>query len=614
MKLPSITHLAHLSSKTFVRFPFVIINAILGSVLAIVLVELSYESAARFRFLNNVLMSTALGIPLFTTIVLYAEKKKWHATLKLVTQLIGAFLLAAYSVSLPFDVSSSPSHHLIRFALFVVGLHFLIAFAPFAGKNEINGFWQYNRSLFLRFLTAVLYSAVLYAGLAIALAAVNHLFSIDIKFERYYQLWLMIIGIFNTWFFLAGVPENLDALNTETEYPKGLKIFTQYILIPLVLVYLLILYAYAVKIIINWDWPKGWVANLILGFSITGILSLLLVYPVQDRVENVWIRTFSRRYYLALVPLVFMLLLAVWRRISDYGVTENRYFVSVLGIWLAGVVAYFLLSRAGNIKVIPATLCAIALLSSFGPWGAFSISEQSQVTRLKDLLTKHGILVDGKVRKVQAEVGFGDIKEICSIVRYMVNVHGSEGIQPLFSENLESLGKEKGGTAGGDGRYGRPGLIVGLMGLSYIDEWQTKQSTYYQFAAKRQDLINIEGYDFLLRSQVFSSGQSSSIFSIEGEKYTIAFDRNTSKLIISRGDDATASIALELSPMLDSLIQVYARSNVFYNIPPEKMSVAQSGPKLKSKICVLNIQSEKMKDSIKSNYVEADVLIGRTSR
>jgi hypothetical protein len=108
----------------------------------------------------------------------------------------------------------------------------------------------------------------------------KQLFQVDIKDKYYFDLFIIISGIFNTWFFLSGVPENLPSLEDETSYPKGLKIFTIYVLLPLVCIYLVILYAYAGKILITTQWPVGWVAYLVIAFSIFGILSFLLIYPL----------------------------------------------------------------------------------------------------------------------------------------------------------------------------------------------------------------------------------------------------------------------------------------------------------------------------------------------
>ena len=55
-----------------------------------------------------------------------------------------------------------------------------------------------------------------------------------------------------------------------------------------------------------------------------------------------------------------MLLLAIGKRIQQYGVTEDRYFLVALALWLSGIALFFIVRRNGDIRVIPATLCVLA--------------------------------------------------------------------------------------------------------------------------------------------------------------------------------------------------------------------------------------------------------------
>ena len=158
----------------------------------------------------------------------------------------------------------------------------------------MEAFWEFNKTLFLRILISALYTAVLYIGLVVAMAAIDQLLEIDIDDDRYLQLFIFQVGIFNTWFFLSGIPKFNNTSELEIEYPKPLKVFVQYVLIPLVTVYIAILYVYTGKIIIQWELPNGWVSYLVLSFSIAGILSLLLLFPIRNQKENTWIRIYSK--------------------------------------------------------------------------------------------------------------------------------------------------------------------------------------------------------------------------------------------------------------------------------------------------------------------------------
>src|SRR5690606_19950461 len=183
----------------------------------------------------------------------------------------------------------------------------------------------------------------------------------------YGQLFVLIAVGFNTLFFLAGVPAAFDATPSAEPYPKGLKIFTQYVLIPLMTIYLAILLVYEIKILVEWEMPKGIVATLILGYAVFGMLSLLLIWPTRGDDGNRWVRLFSRSFYLTMLPLIVLLALAVYQRVSHYGFTEERYILMVLTIWLAAITAYFLSSQKDDIRLIPVSLAALALLSTFGP-------------------------------------------------------------------------------------------------------------------------------------------------------------------------------------------------------------------------------------------------------
>ena len=139
-----------------------------------------------------------------------------------------------------------------------------------------------------------------------------------------------------------------------------MELLNRFIVVPLVLVYMLILYLYAGKIVIEASWPKGGVAGYVLGFSVLGLLSVVLLYPLKDREGNRWIGTYLKWLCIFILPQTAVLFLSVWRRVSEYGVTESRYFGILAAFLLAGICLYFLASRTKNIKVLPVTLCITA--------------------------------------------------------------------------------------------------------------------------------------------------------------------------------------------------------------------------------------------------------------
>ena len=73
---------------------------------------------------------------------------------------------------------------------------------------------------------------VLFVGLAVALAALDNLFGLDVPAETYVRCWIALWFVVNTWVFLGGVPDDLPSLQHQTDYPTGLKVFAQYVLVP----------------------------------------------------------------------------------------------------------------------------------------------------------------------------------------------------------------------------------------------------------------------------------------------------------------------------------------------------------------------------------------------
>ncbi|MCX6133034.1 MAG: DUF4153 domain-containing protein [Ignavibacteriales bacterium] len=603
MKLPSITQAVRDARLTFVRFPLVITDALIGTVAMLILID--HEQPPNPSFLFQVVSAAVLGFPLLACLAITAEKKKWGKSISLGAQFVGLVLVALYSLSVPQDLINAPAIHMIRMALLGTGLVLAALVAPYMLTGSVHGFWQYCKTIVLRLLIAFLYAVVLWIGLALALAALNNLFGVEIPGRRYFELWVALQGIFTPWFFLAGMPDDLNELDTLTEYPKGLKIFSQYILLPLVLTYLVILYAYLGKILLAWDWPQGWVSALILGFISTGLFSIVLLHPINGRTENVWINTASRWFFVVIIPLIIMLFLAIWRRVSEYGVTEGRYLAIALGIWLCIIVVYFIISKAKNIMMLPASLCLASFLVTFGPWSTFAVSERSQIARLQDLLTKNKILVNGSVHAQRDSIPFEDTKQISAIISYLHDIHGYSRIQPWFAQ---SLLKDSGGSLSA---YQDPAGIAKLMGVEYVEVWRTGGGGMMVFFTDKERPMEIGGYDQMWRGQRFIAGETKSV-SNGTIRYRLDAGMN-SVTIFAPGDGTPSdSLVVDLGPAIDGLVKSYGFGNN-NRVAPEKMSAGAANEHFKVKVNLTFLRIERKAGVLKPMAYDGDILytIGR---
>lgn len=420
IKLPSITTLWQTTYQAIVRFPIQFIIIIIAVGLWWLAIDNPDGSHSQTLYsllaVCNFAFCITLASDLFSEIRSLTIGKRW----------LFRILSLGFSLLLFFILSPKwVDEDLYRIGLFILAGHLLLSFLPFSKKNNDHALWQYNKLLLLRFLTAIFYSGALFVGLVIALLSVENLFNLTIDGTVYSRLF-GVIGIgFNTLFFLTGIPKNIHSIETDEDYPKGLKLFTQYVLIPLVTVYLAILLSYEFKIILEQSLPQGLVSILILGYAVLGILAYLLIYPIKERADHEWIKTFSRLFFYFMIPLLILLFVAIETRISNYGITESRYFLIVLALWLSGITVYFLISKSPSIQIIPASLCALAVLSTFGPQSASSITKKSQISRYQSL----GNDEDSKKQKA-------------SIIHYMTRTHGLRSLQALTSVDLNAVQQE----------------------------------------------------------------------------------------------------------------------------------------------------------------------------
>jgi hypothetical protein len=598
VKLPSITQAVADARDTYLRFPFLILDAIIGTMCALILID--YAGPSGPTVLMRIVFGAVLAFPLLGGLAIVSEKMKWGRAISLGLQCAGVALAGLYSLTVPLDIEGAPHIHVLRLAMLTAGMVLFVFSAPYVRHENELGYWNYCKTLCLRAITAGLYAVVLYGGLAIALAALDVLFGVHIPGKRYAELWLFINGIFTTWFFLAGIPKELDSLDRVTDYPKGLQIFSQYILFPLVLVYLVILYAYLGKILLAWDWPKGWVSGLTLGFVATGFASLLLLHPIRDRIENRWINTASRWFYVVIIPLTVMLFLAIWRRVSEYGITEGRYLGLATVVWLCVVTAYFIFSRKKKILFIAASLCVEVFVVSIGPWGMFAVSENSQAAHLKNLLIENKILVGGRVQSAHAAVPFETTKQISSIVGYLRDVHGFDAIQPWFGESLKE------DSAGKENAYKRPELVTKLMGIEYVNQWATPPGEITVLSADREGAMDIGGYERLLRGRSVGTMSANGTPPDQGIAFRFWGEPCMMTVALSPDGNAADSLQIDLKPLVDALIAEYGGATKD-NIPPEKMAIAAANRTARVKVFFSSIRIKRRNGKPEMESFDAEI-------
>jgi hypothetical protein len=592
---------------TLLRFPLPVVMTIVATVAANYIVSLDDSSGAspQIDTAMRIIRTCFLGFPLALAIVLFLEKNKVpNVFINLCrVALIGVLLL--YYFTLPGKLTVIDD---VRFVLLTLAAHLLVSFLPFIDRNDNNGFWQYNRMLFMRLLTGLLYSVVLYMGLALALQALNSLFGVHFDNNNFVRLWVYIIGVFNSLFFLAGIPANIGNLRHEDYYPKGLKIFAQFVLLPLVAVYLLILYSYSVKILLQWEWPQGWVSYLVLGFVITGIFSFLLIEPIKHQQGNAWIRIYSKVFYIALLPLVIVLFLAVRVRINEYGITENRYFLIGLTTWLAAIAVYFLVSKKKNIKIIPITLFALTLLSIIGPWNAFNVAERSQMRIFDALVEKHKLLNNSKFNAVAKTIPLEDNRQLSSVVKFLHDRERLNLLQAYFDAPIDVIAsKQHPESQVADMPENN---LMRAMGLPYVDRWYTAETAEMLYFTKEvQEVKVVSGYDLSLRysSQDYLAQEDTTgkavVYEYEGKKYAIVSDSLFNRLSVYCNDSLL--MEFDIDSISTKLRGEYKGAGEM--VPAAAMTIQATNGKNKFMLSLEHVTLRKQEKDGKYRVIDVDV-------
>ena len=265
---------------------------------------------------------------------------------------------------------------------------------PFVRNNQA---FTYRNFTTLYYITSSIAGWGLVSGLVAAiLASISTLFNID--FSEWFQkhLYSSITAFCLPLFFLVFQQRQE---NTEMTLNRSFDILVNFILVPALMIFTALLYAYVGKIILAEALPKGMVSNIALPYLVGG----LGVYALRSiSVKANWDSFFKFFPYLSIVPIV-LLWLAIDRRISAYAWTEQRIYLMALASAITIAYTILIIPKIRQYRLISVVVIA-AIFAMTWVVKPKEIAYQSQTERFEHLLTKLN-LSDGQ-GKIRDDVDF----------------------------------------------------------------------------------------------------------------------------------------------------------------------------------------------------------------
>ncbi|SET64703.1 protein of unknown function [Natronincola peptidivorans] len=490
-------------SFSYKRFPMSLLLAGLVTIIIMIMNHSSYHLQETY---SRIAMTLALGIPLTLSVHVYFEGKtdtsKRHQVLYHFAVII---LLFVYYLFLLNDLNMVTS---TRYTAYTISFYLLFSFIPYLHRKE--NYELYVIRLFSRFVVSYVYSVILYLGLAAILGTINLLFNANIPGKLFFDMAVIVAGIFAPAFFLSDIPKWNEEIIIDS-YPKVLGVLLQFIILPLLTVYTLILYAYFGKSIITMQLPQGIIGNLVLWYSIISVIILFFIYPLKN--SNQWVKFFLAFFPKAILPLVAMMFVAIATRINAYGITESRYFVLIVGLWVTGVMIYYAVKKNIHTIIITISLAIIGFLAVTGPWSAYSVSKLSQNHRFEEILLAYG-MVDSEsgIQEPEKELVEADKKEINSIIMYFNNNYDLHDIRYLPEDfQLDDMDDLFGFPFMGGGRgdfrnneyfayyLDNRSIVIDIRSFDYFAEYISYQQENLQSMDDNYSISHNENHEFVIK-------------------------------------------------------------------------------------------------------------------
>lgn len=379
-------------STAFKRFPLAAAFAIFATIAFIYVYE-SGHSPTEYKFSHWLMIYPIAASMIALSVSLVQESRKKFSVLP---HIIAGTIWLAISIALvlyfPKNSNDIGRTYVGMTYSFIYTTSFLSIFvAPFFKQKDENGFWVFLMKNAKAAVVAIAISVVLLIAIDGLLFGFFNLFDIKASARPFvYSAIISSCTIFPILFF-SGIPSIDDCLQETPALNKFQTSTNKFIFLPVVSLYILLLYAYIAKIIIQWEMPKGMVSYLVSASMLLMLLRVTQMLPERINPKPSFEKKLLKILPAACIPLVILMSVGIMRRISDYGISEDRYYIAAVNIFYYIIIAILLIDKIKcKSRVIAIVFCSMFFILTNGPLSAINVTHRVWMESIKTALAEEG--------------------------------------------------------------------------------------------------------------------------------------------------------------------------------------------------------------------------------
>ncbi len=350
---------------------------------------------------------------------------------------------------------------------------------------------------------------ILWGGIAASLASIEFLFDVTIHNTIYQHIGVISVLCVWAWIWLINLQQQTlsptdSSLVKEQQisYPRRMRIFWQYIFLPLCVIYWLILISYGIKIIATGTWPQGQLVYMVSGYVGFWLLTWFTLLPLER--GNLWLSKAYRALFISFVVTSGLMVGALIMRVQQYGWTIDRGMVVALITWIMVIWVGSLIWTKRKWIIGLSSLVIIWAIAIFSlPSTIFN----HHISKIQWLLTSTAILHTG------------DASTLYGSLDYLSQNYGTGRLGQVFnSEQVSQLSWSS--------TWDLARNTMTMLKISNYDTanpYDGSTNNYFSFYSNNQGIFDIAWYKTLMQIDNYSIvSNTSDGLSVDKNKFTIA--------------------------------------------------------------------------------------------